>query len=480
MPSRSASPKPVRTPRRTKKTVVVDTSEDRSNDRWQSKAAPNVLESTIGPLVLLLLCPTAVNAFAFCVKELDGSLAALLETARDDGAAAFIRRLFPTPTTDALTFLGGLLVLQTLLLIAVPGPRFNGPRAPSGHIPEYHDNALVAFCATLLALGGACWHGLLHATLIYDELQPILTTLNAGALLLSAGLCIKGLRSPSTADCGSSGSLIMDLYWGTELYPRVSLLGRSVDLKQLFIARFGIILWALFAISFAAKSSEVQGGGHGRGGALGVPNAQLVSSGLMVVYIFKFFLWERWYTHAADIQVDRFGFMMCWGPICFMPLVHTLQNLFLVAQPGLQLSTPQALGWFALGNLMTLLNYDSDTQRHRIRSSNGRCLVWGEPCEVIRARYTTADGKKHTSLLSCSGYQKLARHFHYLPDIINLCLYCSPAGFTHVLPHLYFLYLTSLLLHRTYRIDARCRAKYGRAWDEYVRRVPYRLLPGVW
>lgn len=60
------------------------------------------------------------------------------------------------------------------------------------------------------------------------------------------------------------------------------------------------------------------------------PNGQAVSATLMTVYIAKFFWWERWYMHAADIQVDRLGFMMCWGPICFMPLVHTLQNLFMV------------------------------------------------------------------------------------------------------------------------------------------------------
>ena len=30
---------------------------------------------------------------------------------------------------------------------------------------------------------------------------------------------------------------------------------------------------------------------------------QMVSTGLMCVYITKFFYWEKWYLHAADIQV---------------------------------------------------------------------------------------------------------------------------------------------------------------------------------
>lgn len=36
-----------------------------------------------------------------------------------------------------------------------------------------------------------------------------------------------------------------------------------------------------------------------------------------------------------------------------------------------------------------------------------------------------------------------------------------------------------LLLDRTWRIDARCAAKYGAQWERYVALVPHRLLPGV-
>ena len=55
---------------------------------------------------------------------------------------------------------------------------------------------------------------LLPATVVYDELGPIMTTLNAGALLLSLSLYVKGLVAPSTSDSGTTGSLMMDLYWG--------------------------------------------------------------------------------------------------------------------------------------------------------------------------------------------------------------------------------------------------------------------------
>jgi protein-S-isoprenylcysteine O-methyltransferase Ste14 len=53
-------------------------------------------------------------------------------------------------------------------------------------------------------------------------------------------------------------------------------------------------------------------------------------------------------------------------------------------------------------------------------------------------------------------------------------------GFGHVLPYLYVSFLTVLLVYRGYRDDLRCREKYGRAWDDYCTRVPYRMIPGIW
>jgi 7-dehydrocholesterol reductase len=105
--------------------------------------------------------------------------------------------------------------------------------------------------------------------------------------------------------------------------------------------------------------------------------------------------------------------------------------------------------------------------------------VWGRPAVVISAPYVDSTGCKHTNLLVASGWLGLVRHFHYVPDICLLFLYCAPTGFTRPLTFIYFFYLTGLLLDRCQRIDARCCAKYGTAWQEYVLRVPYKLVPGV-
>jgi len=41
-------------------------------------------------------------------------------------------------------------------------------------------------------------------------------------------------------------------------------------------------------------------------------------------------------------------------------------------------------------------------------------------------------------------------------------------------------FLTILLFDRATRDDKRCRKKYGKYWEEYCRRVPWKIVPGVY
>ena len=42
------------------------------------------------------------------------------------------------------------------------------------------------------------------------------------------------------------------------------------------------------------------------------------------------------------------------------------------------------------------------------------------------------------------------------------------------------LWLMVLFPHRAWRDDQRCRAKYGALWQDYCRRVPYRIIPWIY
>jgi protein-S-isoprenylcysteine O-methyltransferase Ste14 len=58
--------------------------------------------------------------------------------------------------------------------------------------------------------------------------------------------------------------------------------------------------------------------------------------------------------------------------------------------------------------------------------------------------------------------------------------WCLPCGFTHVAPYFYFIYFAPLLINRERRDHAACSAKYGKDWDDYCERVPWRMLPWVY
>ena len=154
--------------------------------------------------------------------------------------------------------------------------------------------------------------------------------------------------------------------------------------------------------------------------------------------------------------------------------------MYLVRQPGLLLTPATAAAVFAFGALAIFINYDSDRQRQMFRKSGGTCLIWGRPAKKIEATYETADGHRKQSLLLLSGWWGLSRHFHYLPELAAAAAWSFPAGGAAIVaPYVYLIFLTALLIDRSYRDDERCHAKYGVYWEKYRQAVPYKIIPGV-
>ncbi|MEE6524033.1 hypothetical protein FKM82_023225 [Ascaphus truei] len=88
----------------------------------------------------------------------------------------------------------------------------------------------------------------------------------------------------------------------------------------------------------------------------------------------------------------------------------------------------------------------------------------------------TATGKR----LLVSGWWGLVRHPNYLGDLIMALAWSLPCGLSHILPYFYVIYFSALLIHREARDEHQCMKKYGLAWQEYCRRVPYRIFPYIY
>lgn len=427
-----------------------------------------LVRTVVGPLLLVTLCPPTVMLLWYINTALKGSPAAFAQLVAEQGFVATLQAIwapvfFGTPTAWAIlaVFAGTQLALMRL----VPGRRFLGPPSPSGHVPVYQANGFQCFAITvgLYAIGAYGLH-LFSPAIAYDHFGGILGALNTFSLVFCLGLYLKGRYRPSPGDHGLSGSPIFDYYWGTELYPRVL----GWDVKQFTNCRFGMMGWPILLLSYAAKQQELYG----------ISDAMLVAVGIQLVYIAKFFWWETGYLRSLDIMHDRAGFYICWGCLVWVPGVYTASTLYLVHHPH-HFGAPLALAIFALGVASVMSNYFADAQRQRVRATGGHTTVWGRPPVVIVGHYRTADGEAKENLLLASGFWGIARHFHYVPEILGAFFWTLPVLFASALPWFYPVFLTILLVHRAFRDDARCAAKYGADWDRYRERVPYKIIPGL-
>lgn len=425
-----------------------------------------IIRRMLGPLFLMLVCPPFVMLMWYTNTTLNGSATQLLQLITTKGlfttlSLAWLPHFFGS--TTAWLMIASFALFELVLMKAVPGKPFAGPITPNGNIPRYKANGFAAYLITMLTFC-VCTFGLnlFPATLIYDELGAIFGALNIASLIVCALLYLKGRMAPSSSDAGISGSLLFDYYWGTELYPVV--LGWNV--KHFINCRFGMMSWGLFLISYAAKQQTLYG----------LSNSMLISVGLQLLYISKFFIWETGYLRSLDIMHDRAGFYICWGCLVWVPCIYTSPSMYLVLHP-ITLSATLATLITVVGAASILINFSADRQRQKVRATNGHCKVWGRKPLTTRAVYTTSKGEVKENILLASGWWGVARHFHYVPEILGAFCWTVPALFFSATPYFYVTFLTILLVDRAFRDDERCSKKYGKHWQTYCELVPYKIIP---
>lgn len=424
--------------------------------------------TTVVPLLLMIICPPIAILIWYTNTALGGSLEALWTLINTNGLFSTLytiwRPIFFGSAT-AWTMLAVFTAFQLFLMKILPGQTFNGPLTPRGNTPVYRENGLTAFLITMWAFWTLSFqYHLLSPTIIYDHFGELLGALNLFSFAFCFLLYFKGIYLPSSTDYGSSGNIIFDYYWGTELYPRIF----GWDVKMFTNCRIGMMSWGLILLSFAAKQSQLYG----------ISDSMVIAVALQFVYLTKFFLWEPGYLRSLDIMHDRAGFYICWGCLVWVPSVYTSGTLYLVNHPnhlGFLLSSAIAI----FGTVCILVNYWADKQRQIVRATNGKCVVWGKAPKLTFAEYSTSKGEIKTNVLLSSGWWGISRHFHYVPEILGAFFWTVPALFESPLPYFYVIFLTCLLIERAYRDDRRCSEKYGKAWSEYCEHVPYKIIPYV-
>ncbi len=413
-------------------------------------------------MLLLFTTPLVVIVLWMVCAHFGGSMTRFVSTIDPKAFVALV----PRPTWTALAILVGWFAAQTLLLAVLPGRLDLGAITPTGLRPRYRLNGIAAWLVTHGALGLTWATGLWSATTVVRELGSLLAILNVFAIVFCGFLYWKGRTYPSSSDATYTGHFAFDFFQGIELHPRLF----GVDLKQLLNCRVSMMGWSVLMLCFAGH--QIESTGH-------LSSSMLVSSGLVTLYLLKFFVWEGGYFKSLDIIHDRFGFYICWGVLVWVPSVYTIFGQYLAYHPN-ELHPAVAALIFVVGVGAIWMNFAADAQRQRVRATKGATTVWGKAPETLSANYQTTDGAARTNLLLVSGYWGLARHFHYLPELVLALCWAIPAGFADAIPYFYLLFLTILLFDRASRDDVRCQAKYGPTWVQYCRLVPKKIIPGIY
>ncbi|KAI9221797.1 ergosterol biosynthesis ERG4/ERG24 family-domain-containing protein [Blastocladiella britannica] len=437
--------------------------------------------------LIMSICPSLVGYFQIAIDQFGGALlgpalGCLLESPPDwavpKAVPGFLalpigwERLYsvlPAFSWHATTLCAAWIAFQAALYMYLPAKTGYGQQTPAGHVLGYKVNGLLAWFVThALFIGLSTVVPLFPGSVIADNFPGLYIAANVYGYALTTFSYIKAHFFPThPEDRKFSSSKIYDFYMGIEFNPRI---GKWFDFKLFHNGRPGIVAWTLISYSFAVQQYMKFGY---------VTNSMVLVNLLHATYVIDFFRWEDWYLRTIDICHDHFGFYLAWGDSVWLPFMYTLQGHYLAVNP-VQLSTPYAVGVFLMGAAGYIIFRQVNNQKDVVRNTDGKCLIWGKPPTMIRPKYTTSDGKEHSSILLTSGWWGLARHANYMGDLILSSAMCLACGLEHLTPYFYIVFMTILLVGRIYRDDARCRGKYGKYWEDYCKTVPYKLIPYVW
>nr|AAH55976.1 Tm7sf2 protein [Xenopus laevis] len=402
----------------------------------------------LGALLLLFVMP--------------GTVLYLLVTCNTDDASV-LRVPGPFPSLDtlwdpsAVILLLAWVSLQAVLHILPIGKVTEGITLRDNTRLKYRINALQAMMVTALLVGGAVMFGF-PFSYVYDHFLQLAVAAAFIALVLSIFLYAKSLAAPESALApgGNSGNPLYDFFIGHELNPRIG----SFDLKYFCELRPGLIGWCLINLCFMMKEVELRGS----------PSlSMMLVFGFQALYVADAMKNEEAILTTMDIVHDGFGFMLAFGDLCWVPFTYSLQGYFLVRHPQ-ELGTYTALGIILLNAVGYIIFRGSNSQKNAFRRNPSDPKVAG------LATIPTATGKR----LLVSGWWGLVRHPNYLGDLIMALAWSLPCGLSNILPYFYIIYFTVLLVHREARDEHQCMKKYGLAWQEYCRRVPYRIFPYIY
>lgn len=174
--------------------------------------------------------------------------------------------------------------------------------------------------------------------------------------------------------------------------------------------------------------------------------------------------------------------MLIFWNLAGVPLSYCHCTIYLANHaPSVYHWNPYALTALYVSYLFMYWVWDTtNSQKNRFRAKEmGNFVVrktfpqlpWGTLKNPKSIKTETGDS------ILVDGWYGYARKVHYTCDMYFALTWAAITGFQSPFPWFYPLFFTAMISHRAYRDIKRCQEKYGEAWDEYTRMVPYLFIP---
>lgn len=334
----------------------------------------------------------------------------------------------------------------------LPGALVQGFPQPDGRRKHYVLNGLGLFVLThMIVIGATLLCGVSIAPLVGEWFWPLFVGANLFSLGWTLVLYVGGMQRGGPEASARRG-VLYDLWMGVELNPT----WRRVDLKT-FAYQPSLIGLGILVAAFAVAQVETHG--------TLTPQMALYAA-FWWVYLLTHYRDEAGVLSMYDIIAEKFGFMLLWGDLVLVPFFYCAAGWVLLDQTE-PMSWPLLLAITAVYALGMWIFRGANKQKHRFKTEP-EAAIWGAPPRLVGGR------------LLVSGWWGLGRKINYTGELMVYFATAALAGFSSVVPFLVPIWLLCLLVHRAWRDEQRCRAKYGPVWDEYCRVARFRMFPGIY
>lgn len=361
-------------------------------------------------------------------------------------------------------------VVEGAMYCLMPGVWAYGKPLPhkNGEQLRYYCSAYASFYTTIALVAGLHFSGIFPLYTILDEFGPLLSVSIFSGWLVSFIAYFSALYRG--AQHRMSGNHIYDFFMGAELNPRMF---GILDFKMFFEVRMPWYILFLLSCAAAARQWDQYGYVSGEVGFLVLAHylyGNATSKG------------EELIVSSWDMYYEKWGFMLIFWNLSGVPLSYCHCTLYLANHdPSTYRWNRYFLVALYVAYLFVYWVWDTtNSQKNAFRAIEKGKLVKRKtfpqlPWQVVKNPKVIETGLGDKIL--ADGWYGKARKIHYSCDTFFALSWGLITGFESPFPWFYGVFFTIMIAHRAWRDIHRCREKYGEAWKEYERQVPYLFIP---